>query len=151
MGKRVDSRFAQGFGFICEFLLFSLTSDGHIWFRFGECDSQCSYAVGYHLLCGFYSTKQIALQGQKRRCFRTVFFCFSERSLSHAGDLALVRQLTEADTADAVVAKIDVFSTLRACHCPAQGAGGKGFFQRYTLHRVPCSSAPARVLFAGPR
>ena len=29
-----------------------------------------------------------------------------ERSLSHAGDLALISQLAEADTADAVVAQI---------------------------------------------
>ena len=34
-----------------------------------------------------------------------------EARLSHAGDLALVRQLTEADTADAVVAQVSVGST----------------------------------------
>ena len=32
----------------------------------------------------------------------------SERSLADAGDLSLISQLTEADTADAVVAKVSV-------------------------------------------
>ena len=55
---------------------------------------------------------QLGLQGfvysLTGRCFRTVLFVFLEARLSHAGDLALVRQLTEADTADAVVAQVSM-------------------------------------------
>ena len=35
----------------------------------------------------------------------------SERSLAHAGDLALISQLAEADTADAIVAQIGMRTT----------------------------------------
>ena len=40
--------------------------------------------------------------------FAAPFSIFLERSLTHAGDLALVSQLTEADTADTVVPEIGV-------------------------------------------
>ena len=50
----------------------------------------------------------------KRRCTKvlraepTKHYGNSEAGLAHAGDLALISQLTEADTADAVVAQVSV-------------------------------------------
>ena len=43
--------------------------------------------------------------------FAAPFSIFLERSLTHAGDLALVSQLTEADTADTVVPEIGVWTS----------------------------------------
>ena len=40
--------------------------------------------------------------------FRSKLHGTSEAGLAHAGDLALISQLTEADTADAVVAQVSV-------------------------------------------
>ena len=55
--------------------------------------------------------------------FETAIFSILEGSLAHAGDLALVRQLTEADTADAVVAQVSVGTA--ADLAAVVGAGGE--------------------------
>ena len=62
---------------------------------------------------------------------------FLERSLAHAGDLALVSQLTEADTADTVVPKISVGTAAQLAAVVLAG-GELGRTGLLDLHRSLC-------------
>ena len=62
---------------------------------------------------------------------------FLERSLTHAGDLALVRQLAEADTADAVVPEIGMGTASQLAAVVLAG-GELGRTGLLDLHRSLC-------------
>ena len=69
--------------------------------------------------------------------FAAPFSIFLERSLTHAGDLALVSQLTEADTADTVLAQVSMGTTadLAAVVSAGRELGGTLLLE---LHRSFC-------------
>ena len=69
--------------------------------------------------------------------FAAPFSIFLERSLTHAGDLALVSQLTEADTADTVVPKISVGTAAQLAAVVLAG-GELGRTGLLDLHRSLC-------------
>ena len=69
--------------------------------------------------------------------FAAPFSIFLERSLTHAGDLALVSQLTEADTADTVVPKIGVGTAAQLAAVVLAG-GELGRTGLLDLHRSLC-------------
>ena len=62
---------------------------------------------------------------------------FLERSLAHTGDLALVSQLTEADTADAVVPEVSMGTTAQLAAVVLAG-GELGRTSLLDLHRSLC-------------
>ena len=69
--------------------------------------------------------------------FAAPFSIFLERSLTHAGDLALVSQLTEADTADTVVPEISVGTAAQLAAVVLAG-GELGRTGLLDLHRSLC-------------
>ena len=69
--------------------------------------------------------------------FAAPFSIFLERSLTHAGDLALVGQLTEADTADTVVPEIGVGTAAQLAAVVLAG-GELGRTGLLDLHRSLC-------------
>ena len=69
--------------------------------------------------------------------FAAPFSTFLERSLTHAGDLALVSQLTEADTADTVVPEIGVGTAAQLAAVVLAG-GELGRTGLLDLHRSLC-------------
>ena len=69
--------------------------------------------------------------------FTAPFSIFLERSLTHAGDLALVSQLTEADTADTVVPEIGVGTAAQLAAVVLAG-GELGRTGLLDLHRSLC-------------
>ncbi len=69
--------------------------------------------------------------------FAAPFSIFLERSLTHAGDLALVSQLTEADTADTVVPEIGVGTAAQLAAVVLAG-GELGRTGLLDLHRSLC-------------
>ena len=62
---------------------------------------------------------------------------FLERSLAHAGDLALVGQLTEADTADTVVPEVSMGTAAQLAAVVLAG-GELGRTGLLDLHRSLC-------------
>ena len=69
--------------------------------------------------------------------FAAPFSIFLERSLTHAGDLALVSQLAEADTADAVVPEIGMGTAAQLAAVVLAG-GELGRTGLLDLHRSLC-------------
>ncbi len=69
--------------------------------------------------------------------FAAPFSIFLERSLTHAGDLALVSQLTEADTANTVVPEIGVGTAAQLAAVVLAG-GELGRTGLLDLHRSLC-------------
>ena len=69
--------------------------------------------------------------------FAAPFSIFLERSLTHAGDLALVSQLTETDTADTVVPEIGVGTAAQLAAVVLAG-GELGRTGLLDLHRSLC-------------
>ena len=95
-----------------------------------------------HGVMGAFPQKCPIFQHTRQILIRQVFLLrhfhfFLERSLTHAGDLALVSQLTEADTADTVVPEIGVGTAAQLAAVVLAG-GELGRTGLLDLHRSLC-------------